>query len=185
MRIIGGEEDTGGYVSLVHGQHYAVLLVNSDNRRCDVDLRIDGESVGFFRVDAHSTALIERPVQSDGMFTFIELATPEAHSAGLRSGNETGLVTATFMPEVELKYPPWVLASSPAPDVDRADGAGLSAGGTGLSGKSHQAFTSVTPIRHAPPSEFVEIHLRLGGRKVTAPAPLRAPTSTPVPPPLS
>lgn len=175
MEIVGGTETPDGYVGLAHGQKYSIRLSNHGSRQCDSKIQIDGVEAGLFRIPPHSYCDIERPVHSDGHFTFFELVTPEATAAGIRSTSETGLVQATFFPEVP---PPPVLFSSPS--------SGYSAGGTGLSGNSPQEFSSAPSIKYSSPDEFVTISLRLGGYKAASIRPLRQRSlSNVVPPPLT
>ena len=188
MRIVGGNEAADGYVGLMHGQQYPVELCNHGPRACDVELTIDGVAAGVFRLNGNTYCRIEHPVHDLGHFTFFELATPDAHSAGLKSNDEMGLVKAVFMPE--WVQPAGVLFSSPTSgfDVTVHDLAvpNLAPGGTGLTGESQQNYGSARAIRRAGESEFVTIHLRLGGKSHTDIRPLTGTSlSNPVPPPLS
>jgi hypothetical protein len=168
LAVLGAEETQDGYVLLAHGQRYSLRISNDGSMRCDVELTIDGNHVGTFRLEGQSSAVIERPVVDDGFFTFYELVTEEARKSGLTSHEATGLVTAVFKPEA------LILFSSPSP------------GGTGLSGHSKQEFTSVRPLHYANPEDFVTINLRLGGTPVSDIRPLvKRQMSTPVPHPLS
>lgn len=169
LAIPGWEETQEGYVILTHGQRYSLRISNQRSMRCDVEIAIDGNRIGTFRLDANSSATIERPVHDDGFFTFYELVTDEARKSGLISNDSTGLVTAIFKPEAMVLYQ----EAEPSP------------GGTGLSGHSKQKFTSASPINHAHRDEFVTINLRLGGRASADIRPLAMrQMSTPVPPPL-
>ena len=111
LEIVGGTETAGGYVSLRHGQTYRVRMVNHGTTRCDAKLEIDGAEMGVFRIDPGKQISIERPSGTDGCFTFFEMATPEAHTAGIKSMPQTGLVRATFIPELQASV---YLASSAA-----------------------------------------------------------------------
>lgn len=111
FEIVAGTERTGGYVALIHGQKYSVRLQNHGTRKCDAKLVIDATEMGTFRVDPGKQVEIEHPSHSNGCFTFFELATPEAHAAGLKSMPQTGLVSVTFMPEFQQGV---TLASPPA-----------------------------------------------------------------------
>ena len=173
LTVLGAEETQEGYVLLGHGQRYSLRIANEESMRCDVELHIDGNHVGTFRLDGKSSAVIERPVEDNGYFTFYELATDEAKRSGLTRHEATGLVTAIFKPEA------LVLSSSPSLGSP-------SIGGTGLSGHSKQEFTTVRPLHFANPEEFVTINLRLGGVPASDIRPLsKRQMSTLVPPPLS
>lgn len=186
MRICGGEELAGGYVGLVHGQRYSIELANHSSRVCDVALSIDGTPCGVFRLNHQRRCTIEHPADDSGCFTFLELATTEARAASVKANDETGVIAAVFMPEREKPVVLYQSASGSEAPEEEAYSPELSAGGTGLSGKSNQEYGTATRICHAPESEFVTIHLRLGGRKSSEVRPLKKePLSSPVPPPLS
>lgn len=185
MRICGGEELAGGYVGLVHGQRYSIELANHSSRACDVALSIDGEPCGVFRLNQHRRCTIEHPASNSGCFTFLELATSEARTARVKTNDETGVIRAVFMPEKE-NLAVLYQRDSGSEDPEEASPPELSAGGTGLSGKSTQEYGTATPISHGPETEFVTIYLRLGGRKISEVRPLKQePLSSPIPPPLS
>jgi len=100
VRVIGGKEQSGGYVEVAHGKQYSLSLRNSRNVRCDARVEIDGQDVGTWRIDSHSTIKLERPAHDTGRFTFYELGTSEAEQAGLAEGDPNlGLVKVTFTPE--------------------------------------------------------------------------------------
>jgi hypothetical protein len=100
VRVLEGREQPGGYVEMAHGQRYRLQLRNNRSVRCDARVEIDGQPVGTWRIDAHSTITLERPAQDDGYFTFYELGTPEAKSAQIADDANTGLIAVTFTPEM-------------------------------------------------------------------------------------
>lgn len=167
LAVVAADETEEGYVILTHGQRYSLRLSNDRSYRCDVAVSIDGNHVGTFRLNAKASSVIERPVDDDGYFTFYELVTEEARRAGLTSNDQTGLITAIFMPESRG------LCAAPLP------------GGTGLSGHSKQEFTSVSALHYTSPDEFVTINLRLGGAPSDIRPIVKQQMSTPVPPPLT
>lgn len=171
LAIVGVEESEDGYAVLQHGQRYSIKIANNNSSVCDVELLIDGGRAGLFRLEEESSAVIERPVNDDGFFTFYELGTKEARKAGIDNNESTGLITAIFKPEYES--PPGALNAAPLP------------GGTGLSGHSNQKFTTVDSIHYASPEKFVTIHLRLGSSPQDTIRPLHKKMSSPVPPPLA
>ena len=106
VRVIGGNEQSGGYVELPHGKKYSLSLRNGRDVRCDARVEIDGKDVGTFRIDASRTIRLERPAHDTGRFTFYKLGTAEAHQAGLEEGNPNlGLVKVTFTPEGKVARP--------------------------------------------------------------------------------
>ena len=165
--VVNADETEDGYVILAHGQRYSLRLSNDRSSRCDVEVSIDGNHVGTFRLNAKTSSVIERPVSDDGFFTFYELVTEEARRAGITSNDQTGLITAIFKPEAMALY------ASPLP------------GGTGLSGHSKQEFTSVAALHYSAPEDFVTINLRLGGAPADIRPLVKRQMSTPVPPPLT
>lgn len=50
------------YIPLQHKQEYSVCLINNHVTRADVELTIDGMTMGTFQVNAGSMSNIERPV---------------------------------------------------------------------------------------------------------------------------
>jgi hypothetical protein len=159
-----------GYVGMLHNTQYSLLLKNHRRVRCDANVVIDGIQVGTWRIDGNSEIRIERPVHDTGHFTFFEMGSREAHSAGIVANPENGLISVAFKPEREML----TLGSSPAPDDMRA-------GVTGLTGESLQRFTDASSISHDT-TRFFTIHIRLVC-KMPEIRPL-APRSTPIPPPV-
>lgn len=163
----GSEAD--GYVSLPHNTQYTLRLINHGSRQADVEVFIDGHPVGEWRLRTHAEAIIERPVNDTGKFTFYKLGTEESTDAALHSSDELGLIKVVFKPEIDQER----FAFAPP---ER-----LKEGGTGLSGKSEQKFSSVSPLVSIP-SDYVTIYLRLGAKPNDA-RPLKS-SATPIPPSL-
>ena len=232
--VVPEGKEHGGYVELSHGQVYTVRLKNDRDVRCDVQLEIDGQDIGTWRLNSHEGLTLERPAHDDGRFTFYKVGSPESQKAGLDSGNPNlGLVKAMFTPEKQ--YPPFSwerrtdrrkgfpynpykgdpywstydgshlvgrtysmatdnsigasLSANNAGDVPIAmasmltvesQAKGLSAGGTGLSGKSDQQFVSTYALNYDY-SQQTTIHLRLVHGDSSEPRPLTS-HSTPIPP---
>jgi hypothetical protein len=65
---------------------------------CDVELKIDGESVGVWRIWPHQTITLERPVNIAQKFTCLGAWSKEAKEAGAAIDQQSGLVEATFIP---------------------------------------------------------------------------------------
>jgi len=188
VRIPEGREVADGYVELVHGTQYSLLLHNSTPLRCDAEVTIDTEVVGIWRVNAGSQVRLEHPAQNPGRFTFYQLGTQEAQSANLQHSAETGLIQVIFRPELPttLPFKPTILAAPCArQDHDHAvntrSSKGYTAGGTGLSGESQQQFTTVAALNYDAAATHI-IYLRLVA-KATEVRPLKA-YATPIPPPV-
>ena len=50
LAVLAAEETQEGYVLLNHGQRYSLRIANEGSMRCDVELIIDGNHVGTFRL---------------------------------------------------------------------------------------------------------------------------------------
>src|SRR3990167_7429492 len=201
IRVVGGLETSGGYVEMSHGQTYSLQLRNSRNTRCDASVYLDGKHIGTWRVPSHTSINIERPAHDKGKFTFYKAGTSEARQAQLNeSSDDLGLVRVVFTPEYEVRplnntwysssvtytnswktketyrttsdYPV-AMAAMASPDI--------SAGGTGLSGKSGQDFGTAEQMS-LDYGQQVTINLRLVCKDDSTPRPLTA-YETPVPPP--
>lgn len=148
VEIIGGIEKDDGYVHINHGIQYSIKLNNLSNIRCDSEIKIDGGIVGTWRVEPKKIAIIERPVNDSGRFTFYKIGSKEALSANLDSKNDNlGLISVRFMPEKVITFDENIRFS-------------LEPGGTGLSGKSEQRFKTVPPLIYDT-ENIVVVHLRL------------------------
>ncbi len=190
LRILEGKELENGYVELTHNTQYRIILGNQKSVRCDAYLEIDGKHVGTWRLYPHDSITLERPAHDDGRFTFYQVGTTEAYSAGLVEGDpKLGLIKAIFTPELVHPEPEWMLGKSvefgglKARAAKKSATGGHAPGGTGLSGKSEQQFITVGPME-LDMSQRTEINLRLIAKKMShQPRPL-TPFSTPVPPPI-
>jgi hypothetical protein len=93
------------YVSLQHKAEYKVKLVNTKSTNCDVQLYIDNDHIGTWRLKPYQTATIERPANVSRKFTFLKETSSEASSTGIVAGsNNNGLVKAIFTPEKAYDY---------------------------------------------------------------------------------
>lgn len=133
LEIPQGKLSPTGHVRLNHGQRYTIRLSNSSAMRCDAKVTIDGHTVGVWRLPAHATIEVARPVHDTGCFTFYAIGTREAKLAHLRQNEELGLITVEVTPERGVVAGPMFSAKRRA-------------GGTGLSGMSHQQFALAEPI---------------------------------------
>lgn len=154
LEIPQGELSPTGHVRLNHGQQYTIRLSNSSAFRCDAKVSIDGHAVGVWRLPAHATIEVARPVHDTGCFTFYAIGTREAELAHLRKNEELGLITVEVTPERSVMTAPFFSA-------DRT------AGGTGLSGMSHQQFAIAEAI-DPDCEQTMTLHVRL--IKATEPA---------------
>jgi len=202
-------EDEQGYVYMLHGDVYGIWLRNHTGSNTDVIVEIDGKEVGGWRLGSYLNAVIERPADDTGKFTFYEIGSNEAQKVGLNSiaRNDLGLVKVTFIPE-KVNFCrqdlPAIESYSGAKGGGAAKGGDWSeafssgsrggcgqsmstrsAGGTGLSGRSDQRFGTAGPIDRDYDRQVV-INLRLVAKPSDEPRPLRrAATSNLVPPPIN
>lgn len=94
------DESFEGHVHIAHGAAYSITCVNDNSVRCEVEVFVDGTSIGTWRIDRHSRINIERPVNEAKLLHFYALNTVEAQQAGGSvSEVDNGLVTAVFYPE--------------------------------------------------------------------------------------
>jgi len=88
----------GTAIILNNNTDYQIRLFNNWETRCDVDLSIDGQDVGIFRVEAGDFAVVERPTKINKKFTFVQdeniLPSPDGFH------HKYGLITAVFKPEL-------------------------------------------------------------------------------------
>jgi len=135
LEITGGNERTNGQVLMNHGQGYEIVLRNHSFRNADVELSVDGNSIGTFRVNSHGTVRLERPENDNGKFTFFRLNSTEAKLGGIQNNDAIGLITATFrtgrkkyVPPVEVKTSGGVFSKGFARRGPSGQSATLSAG---------------------------------------------------------
>lgn len=107
LEISGGTERTNGQVLMKHGQEYAIILRNHSYDPADVELFVDGNSVGTFRANSHGTVRLERPENDNGKYTFFRLGSTEARLGGIQDNDTLGLITAVFR-SGKMKYTPLV-----------------------------------------------------------------------------
>lgn len=191
--VRGAEREDDGYISLNHGDVYRISLKNDSNESNDVIVEIDGKEVGDWRLSPYQTAIIERPANDTGKFTFYEINSIEAQQSELNlvSKDELGLIKVTFIPEMEARPEVSAIRKS----FSGAKGCGQSmdlsvktrgAGGTGLSGTSAQTFGRVEQLNRDYNRQTV-IFLRLVAKEKDSPRPLQSISSisTLIPPPVN
>jgi len=112
-------EDAEGYVTVEHGQQYAVRLFNrhkegSIAKPCDVEISIDGEPCGIYRLDHGQNILLERPEHSTQRFTAYKKNSIEARQSKIdTNSSEMGLICAVFKPGTKKRVSaissnPWI-----------------------------------------------------------------------------
>lgn len=207
-----GVEDACGYVYMRHGATYRLHLHNRDTCRVDAKVTIDGKLVGVFRIDQFSQIVLERPINDNGKFTFFRKDSKEGKAAGGGvSRDDSGLIEVTFMPERKYQmlwnteqYPlpttPFWPTTAPEPvrwerwevtcgsnsggfSVASSAQQGLSAGVTGLTGRSSQRFTDVRELDYDV-ENFVTIYLRLVEEPAVRPLVGYRGRSSPIPSPV-
>ena len=88
------------YCALLHNTSYKVIMTNNTDLRANAILRIDGEIMGKWRLNAYSDIIIERPTHNNRKFTFVQEDSWEGKMGGIKQGdNMNGIVEVTFIPE--------------------------------------------------------------------------------------
>jgi hypothetical protein len=90
------------FVFLQNKSKYSVILTNRNITQCDVELFIDQEKMGKWRINPSSSITIERPSGINRQFMFVEENCADACDGHVTSGtHRNGLVSAIFFPEKE------------------------------------------------------------------------------------
>lgn len=98
------------YYGIPHLGEYRIKLTNDRETRCDAEVSVDGESVGKWRINPHSSITVERPAKLNRRFVFVEEGGSTARGAGVVSGRrDNGLITVVFRPEKESRS--WFMPS--------------------------------------------------------------------------
>lgn len=175
----------GTYVPLANNTKYEIYLKSYSNARCNVTVTVDGKKQGTWRLGAKGGALLERPANDKGCFTFYALEGKQAAAAELDTIDPTklGLVKVVFTPEREPR--PQVLYKGMGSTRGGIKGLSYSAGGTGLSGNSNQEF-GIAERMDLDHSKSVTLYLRLIAKKEQedSPRPLTDVRSSLIPPPV-
>jgi len=184
LQVPQATESGEGYAHLTHGQKFTIKAGNHFHRRVDAAVRVDGKSVGTFRIEPNRTLVLERPENDSGMFTFYRVGSADASQAG-ESGiaiDDRGLVQVTFMPEKQVGQQQNCsnrekkTSGNILPSMMRSTDRSMTAGVTGLSGQSGQQFSTVSNLDYDHPDTFVTLTLRLVADDNT-PRPLLASTN--------
>jgi len=100
LEVSGGRESGNGYVYMKHGDQYNILCRNHRSVRCDVELFIDGKSIGTWRIPANSSITVEHSLHDNGRFTFYKKGSKEAKIVDTSIPvDDSGLIKAVFTPE--------------------------------------------------------------------------------------
>jgi hypothetical protein len=171
------------YYALNHESEYKIELNNHNKTRCDVEVNIDGERVGSWRINAFSSVIIERPANVNRKFTFLREASYEAKMTGITDGkNENGLISVVFKPEINydcfasqnefLSYngdydcfasQNEFLSYNGDYDsnINKCSLKNYSSGATVLGNRSNQNFTSTSAFDEYDTSKITTINIRL------------------------
>ena len=156
VEIPQGKEGPSGYITIKHNTKYTIQLINFGYPRCDAKIKIDGKSVGVWRIMSREYDHIERPIHDTGCFTFYQFGTYEAEKAGLTQSEDLGLISVLFKPDKERRNTRWCRFNMGNTELSRKG----KLGGTGLSGKSEQKFCKA-PMLNYDKTGYVQIYLRL------------------------
>jgi hypothetical protein len=107
VRIVSNESDIDNftenghkYCALSHNIPYKVKMTNNTDLRANAILRIDGEIMGKWRLNAYSDIIVERPTHNNRKFIFVREDSWEGGMGGIKKGdNMNGVVEVTFIPE--------------------------------------------------------------------------------------
>jgi hypothetical protein len=123
------DERADGIVPVSYGQSYGIKLINKNGRRAVAEIRIDGERVGSYVLNAHDSWIIWRHSDKDQGFMLVALESLSAAIAGKSGPNDgtKGVVEVSFklerLPKVFKSPPqytkPWTKPSLPwtKPDI--------------------------------------------------------------------
>ena len=90
------------FISLQNKSKYSVILTNKNRTQCDVELFIDQERMGKWRINPSSSITIERPSGINRQFMFVEENSADAWDGHVTPGAHiNGLISAKFYPEKE------------------------------------------------------------------------------------
>lgn len=160
----------GDIVRLPDATEYSIVIRSLDRRRGNAEVKIDGKSIGAFRVENDDQEIvIERPANIDRRLTFYALGSEGASKAGLVSHPRLGQVEVTFTPEVapSVFYDPRSYGAGPPVEKGLTRGIGGYGsgptrgiggnGGTGLGNVSSQMFIRAMPLIPDPSSASTKV----------------------------
>jgi len=96
-------ETSENYVIMRHGQQYSLRLSNhhkenNHGKPCDVEVYIDNEFCGSYRIESGKNIVLERPEYSNQRFTAYRIDSKEAKEAQIENNSSMGLIRAIFRP---------------------------------------------------------------------------------------
>jgi hypothetical protein len=93
------------YFFLPNHTEYSIVLTNSRPMPADAKIKIDGVSIGEWRLKPYDTFKIERPAEQSRKFTFIADHDFDARRAGVSANDsKNGLISVTFKPQKQIDY---------------------------------------------------------------------------------
>lgn len=96
------KRDGHQYVALPNMSQYSIIIRNGHHTRCDAVVQVDGEKIGQWVVQAHSSITIDRPAGIARRFTFVDETSRVARTTGAVVGREmNGVVSVIFKPAKE------------------------------------------------------------------------------------
>jgi len=103
-------ETSENYVVMRHGQQYSLKLSNhhkedGHGKPCDVEVYIDDEFCGSYRIESGQNITLERPEHSNQKFTAYRIDSEEAKITKIDHNKSMGLIRAVFRPG-NKKYVP-------------------------------------------------------------------------------
>jgi hypothetical protein len=118
-------ETSENHVVMRHGQQYSLKLSNhhkedKHGKPCDVEVYIDDEFCGSYRIPSGESITLERPEHSNQRFTAYRIDSEEAKIAKIDHNKSMGLIRAVFRPgnkpSININWPreqilpnkPWI-----------------------------------------------------------------------------
>jgi len=103
-------ETSENYVIMRHGQQYSLNLSNhhkedGHGKPCDVEIYIDDEFCGTYRIESGQSMILERPEHSNQRFTAYRIDSEEAKIAKIDHNKSMGLIRAVFRPGNKICVP--------------------------------------------------------------------------------
>jgi hypothetical protein len=94
------------YIIMKHKQEYKIMLSNNNSVRANADVWIDNQIIGSWRLNPYSAIIIERPVEFNRKFLFLQEGTTIANRSGIvNHSNNNGLIKVLFKPELVTRRP--------------------------------------------------------------------------------
>jgi len=129
-----------GCFFIPHNTEYKVLLHNSNPKRANAKIFIDGKEIGCFRINENETIILERPLHASRKLTFYDFNSEEAQTCNLNKIDSKFLGTIRVEIESELLMPIEKFEESCVLDSPNI-------GGTGLTRVSSQRFHKAALMR--------------------------------------